>query len=251
MVRWNYPRAATDRRRSTTARPTRSRPTSATRRRARRPVEPTFDGLDTIAKPEPATIWKKYPNAGNAGVAERAGLRQPHRRRHAADGGPDLPLRREHGRLGRLPGVLRRLVVHQQPRLQRRLLEGSPDAPGQQRDAARAGLAAVQPRRYRRDAAEQPGHRHAVRRRRRALHGPLPRRLLPQQHQRVHARADRQGLLRGLRGVDGADHDGRARPGDAGRGPDVRRSGHRELHGAGHRRQRARSSRASTTSSSA
>src|SRR3954471_5773249 len=27
------------------------------------PVEPTFDGLDTIPKPTPATIWKKYPGA--------------------------------------------------------------------------------------------------------------------------------------------------------------------------------------------
>jgi hypothetical protein len=31
-------------------------------------VQPTYDGLDMIAKPEPATIWKKYPTATNAGV---------------------------------------------------------------------------------------------------------------------------------------------------------------------------------------
>jgi len=32
------------------------------------PVEPTFDGLDTIPKPEKATIWKKYANAANQGM---------------------------------------------------------------------------------------------------------------------------------------------------------------------------------------
>ena len=34
------------------------------------PARPTFDGLDMIPKPEPATIWKKYPNAGNTGLPE-------------------------------------------------------------------------------------------------------------------------------------------------------------------------------------
>ena len=34
------------------------------------PNPATFQGLDMIPKPEPATIWKKYPNAGNAGSAE-------------------------------------------------------------------------------------------------------------------------------------------------------------------------------------
>ena len=37
------------------------------------PGPPTFEGLDTIPKPEnPATIWKKYPNAGNAGMQNTA-----------------------------------------------------------------------------------------------------------------------------------------------------------------------------------
>ena len=65
--------------------------------------QPTFQGLDMIPKPEPATIWKKYParRGANPGQQSAAGLRQPDRRRHAADGRPDLPLQRGDGRLGR------------------------------------------------------------------------------------------------------------------------------------------------------
>jgi hypothetical protein len=33
---------------------------------------PTFQGLDMIPRPEKATVWKKYPNAGNQGVQSAA-----------------------------------------------------------------------------------------------------------------------------------------------------------------------------------
>ena len=111
----------------------------------------------------PATIWKKYPNAGNMGLPNAADFGDLTDRRHAADGRADLPLQRGDRGLRRLPGLLRRLVADQQPRRQRRLVEGSPDPQRQQPDAARPGLAAVQQRRQRHDAAEQPRDRHAVR----------------------------------------------------------------------------------------
>ena len=66
---------------------------------------------------------------------------------------------------GRLPALLRRLVADQQPRLQRRFLEGSPAPQGQQPDAARQRLAPVQLGRHDR-VAVRPRHRHAVRPRR-------------------------------------------------------------------------------------
>ena len=141
--------------RSTTARPTRSRPTSTTRRRARRPSSRRStawtrsrsragDDLEEVPERRPTPGMQNPLDFGNL----TAGGMQP-------IAGPIYRYNAQHGRLGRLPGVLRRLVADQQPRLQRRLLEGSPDAPGQQRDAARARLAAVQPRRHRR--AQQNG----------------------------------------------------------------------------------------------
>jgi hypothetical protein len=36
------------------------------------PNPATFQGLDMIPKPQPATIWKKYPNTGNAGIQNTA-----------------------------------------------------------------------------------------------------------------------------------------------------------------------------------
>ena len=110
---------------------------------------------------------------------EHGRLRRPQRRRHAADHRPDLPLPRGHRQAGRVPALLRRLVADQQPRLQRRLLEGSPAPQGQQRDAAGQRLAAVQRRRQPARRQLRPRHRHAVRPRRPALHGALLGRLLP------------------------------------------------------------------------
>ena len=124
-------------------------------------VEPTNDGLDTLPGPAvPATVWKKYTGDGS-GTA--AGLRRPQRRRHAADGRPDLPLRRGDGQPGRLPALLRRLVDHQQPRRRQWLLEGSPHAQGQQPDAARQRLVALQLRRHVGRAELEPRDRLAVR----------------------------------------------------------------------------------------
>ena len=57
------------------------------------PVEPTFDGLDTLPDPDrEGDDLEEVP--GRRGRPERRRLRRPQRRRHAADHRPDLPLRR-------------------------------------------------------------------------------------------------------------------------------------------------------------
>ena len=73
MVRWNYTAAATTGQKydcSTDTIPSdiRYAPTGVT------PVEPTFDGLDTIPKPEKATVWKKYPGTNNANQGQQSAL---------------------------------------------------------------------------------------------------------------------------------------------------------------------------------
>ena len=126
---------------------------------------------------------------------EHGRLRQPRRRRHAAARRPDLPLPRDHGQPGRVPALLRRLVADQQPRLGQRLLEGSPDAQGQQPDAARQRLAALQRRRQPERGQLRPRHRHAVRPRRRAVHGALLGRLLPRRTSASQPEPDREDLV--------------------------------------------------------
>ena len=152
----------------------------ADQRRSRHPARPGRPGDDL----------EEVPSATNG---RRRRLRRPGRGRHAADGRPDLPLRRDQREPGRLPALLRRLLAHQQPWRRQRLLEGSPDAQGQQPDAARQRLAAVQLAAPPRRAPElEPRDRLAVRSRRLALHGPLLGRLLPLEHERDPAEPDRQ-----------------------------------------------------------
>ena len=193
----------------------RCRRTSATRRTAR----------PRSSRPSTASTRFRTPDRqgddleevrGRLGRPEHGRLRRPQRRRHAADHRPDLPLRRGQRAAGRLPALLRRLVADQQPRLQRRLLEGSPAPQGQQPDAARQRLAPVQLGRHDRRGAVRPGHRLAVRPRRPALPGALLGRLLPLEHERRRPDADREDLLQ--------------RPG---RVPD--RHGRAERHPRGHR----------------
>ena len=137
----------------------------------------------------PATIWKKYPNAGNEGEQNpldfgdlTAGGMQP-------ISGPIYRYNARGARPGAFPAYYDGSWLINNRGSNDRLLEGSPAAQRQQPDAAGERLAAVQPRRHRHRPAEQPGHRHAVRRGRRALHEPLSRHLLPQQRQRRHRTA--------------------------------------------------------------
>ena len=174
---------------------------------------------------------RSTPNAGNTGMQSDADFGNLTAGGMQPVSGPIYRYNGGDGRLGRLPGVLRRLVADQQPRLERRLLEGSPAAPRQQQDAARAGLAAVQPRRQRDRPAEQPGDRHAVRRGRRALHGPLSRHLLPQQRQRRRPRAQIVKITFDVYEETAAPTTTvDARPGHAGRRPHVLGPGHGEVH---------------------
>ena len=122
------------------------RPTSATRPPGQTAVEPTFDGLDTLPGPvEKATIWKKYHGAADGqspadfGDLDAGGMQPIAGPIYRYPDGTATP--------GRVPALLRRLVADQQPRRGQRLLEGSQDAPGQQPDAARQRLAALQRRR--------------------------------------------------------------------------------------------------------
>ena len=179
------------------------------------PVEPTFDGLDTAPQARsPATIWKKYPGAADGqSTADfgdlSAGGMQPIT-------GPIYRYDAATRAAGAFPRYYDGAWLINNRGCQRRLLEGSPAPQGQQPDAARQRLAPVQLAAPRRRAQLRPGHRHAVRSRRRAVHVPLLGRLLPREHQRGRPDADREDLVQ--------------RPG---RVPD--RHGRPERHARGHR----------------
>ncbi len=196
------------------------------------PNPATFQGRHQLPKPEKATIWKKYATAteGQQNPADFGDLSKGGMQPIA---GPIYRYDGVDGDRRRVPALLRRGLADQQPRQRRRLLEGSPPASRQQRDAARERLAALQRGRHRQRQPQQPGHRHAVRCRRRAVHVPLRRRLLPQQQQR--ADADREDLVQRLRRSGRADRVRHARPGRTGRGPRLPRPGQREVQRRRHR----------------
>ena len=160
------------------------------------PVEPTFDGLDTL--PEARSEGDDLEEVPERhGRPERGRLRRPQRRRHAADHRPDLPLRRGQRPARRVPALLRRLVADQQPRRRQRLLEGSQAPQGQQRDAAGQATGSRTTRGVNPSGANsEPRDRHAVRPGRRALHGPLLGRLLPRRTRApANSDADREDLV--------------------------------------------------------
>ena len=132
-----------------------------------------------IPKPVPATIWKKYPNAGNTGLQSAAdfgdlslGGMQPmagpiFRYNAATAGSGGFPAYYDGSWLinnrGANDGWWKEVKIRND----------------NQQMLRRQGLAAVQQRGFRHDAAEQPRDRYPVRRRRRAVHGSLSRHLLP------------------------------------------------------------------------
>ena len=144
--------------------------------------------------------------------------------------GPIFRYNARDGRLRRLPRLLRRLVVDQQPRLQRRLLEGSQDP---RRTTTRC-CACTTGCRTTTPAAATTQQNSLVIGTQFGDDGALymaryPGHLLPQQQPTRQPGADRQDLVRRLRGDDRADDDGDVRPGDARQRPDVHRPGHAEL----------------------
>ena len=185
MVRWNYTAAATTGQKydcSTDTIPSdiRYAPTGVT------PVEPTFDGLDTIPKPEKATVWKKYPGTNNANQGQQSALdfgnltlggMQPmagpiYRYNANTVGSGAFPAYYDGSWLinnrGSNDGFWKEVRMRQDNNEMLRVHDWLPYNHAGPNANQQNGLVIGTP----------------VRRRRRALHGPLPRRLLPQQHQR-------------------------------------------------------------------
>ena len=177
--RWNYATQRDDGPAVRLLADARCRPTSATRPTGQTPVAADLRRPGHAARPGRAgddleEVRRRRPAArapADFGDLDAGGM-QP-------IAGPIYRYDEATAGAGRVPALLRRLVADQQPRRRQRLLEGSPAAQGQQRDAARQRLAAVQRGAARPRATQQPRDRHAVRPRRRAVHGPLPGRLLP------------------------------------------------------------------------
>ena len=92
------------------------------------------------ARRSQATVWKKY--AGAPGGQSRLDFGDLSAGGMSPVTGPVYRYDAETAEAGRLPAVLRRLVVHRQPRRRERLLEGGPPARGRQRDAAGQRLGA-------------------------------------------------------------------------------------------------------------
>ena len=142
----------------------RSRRTSTTRRTGQTPNPPTFQGL--AHDPEADTrrrSGRSTPSANNTGMQNPADFGDLTGRRHAADRRPDLPLQRGDGRLGGFPAyydgswLINNRGANDGWWKEVRLRQDNNKMLRVQR------LAAVQPRRQRDHAAEQPGDRHAVR----------------------------------------------------------------------------------------
>ena len=144
---------------------------------------PTFDGLDMIPKTKTRDDLEEVPERRQHRPPERGRLRRP----LDAGGmqpmaGPIFRYNAATAGLGGFPAYYDgSWLINNRGAT---TVGGSQDPQRQPADAGRQGLGSRTTPRVRPRPAEQPRDRYAVRRRRRAVHGPLSRHLLPQQHQR-------------------------------------------------------------------
>ena len=213
------------------------------------PNPATFQGLDMIPKPQPATIWKKYTNAGNTGLPNpmdfgdlTLGGMQPmagpiFRYNGATTGSGGFPAYYDGSWLinnrGANDGWWKEVKIRNDNNQMLRVQDWLP--------YNHAGSATAQQNSL--VIGTQFGDDGAL------YMARYPVTCCRNSTRAGNHGADRQDLVRRLRGDDRADDDGDVRPGDARQRPDVHRPGHAELQRDRFGGCRIRRRRSSTTSS--